>query len=403
MLPCTVPVEFLGFTPFVYCIVFLSFTSFARIRSCPLSKEEKKLLSFFALYFLVYLCLLPLGYKMDFENQIFDIKSTIQEFLFPFVIICLLKKKEDSFSIFKIFLVLSLILCLYDFYCVYSCDNPYYTYMRIRFGGDDVSGAFAEEQRGGLDGRFGSFVGHPLYYSVSALILCFINYIGYLRNQISLSWKILYWIVFVLLPISIFFSGSRSSLIALIIGLSFFLFRKNGFLKCFFILSCGYFLLLGSNTMKIWGKYEPFVNSVVYFWSDESSSDADIKGSSKEMRMDQMKATFSEIKGPALFFGNGAGWPWYYTKIHGTHPILFGFESIFFSGFIEFGFIGFFLIYVLLFISFFRFSFKINGNTGIMIQSFLVSYVAVSILTSPYFFIVFLGSVAFIFKSIRLK
>lgn len=368
-----------------------------------IDKKDKALSFIFIYYGLIYALMLPLGYEMTLSMEMQDIKMTIMELMIPLSMIVLIKKESQIDFIFKSFLAFSIIMCIYGLFCVLIKANPLYLMLSIECNFDDSFLNYMNEERGGLEGRYGGTIGHPLYYSVCVCVVFFINLFGYLRIGKTLLLKITYLILAILLIINIFYSGSRSSLLALIIGIVLLVSTNISFKKIAIFGILGYSMLIAASGFKMFGKYQPLIDSTVFFWDESTSEKADIEGSSVSMRIEQVMATFKEIEGPALFFGNGAGWPWWYTETKGQHPQLLGFESIIFSGLTEFGVIGFTLIYVLFFAMMFRVNKRLLKKTSNKAYKYtniyLISYIIICLLTSPYFFTLFLPGYVLSIKS----
>jgi hypothetical protein len=409
LLPYTVPIKLFGFSPSSVLSYILSFFSVCYVlRNRRIKGNTLSLLSIFYSYLFIYFVLLLLGSDMNLKDQTENIKQTILEFLFPFFIIVLIDSPWMVKKVYRVLLILSFVLSIYGLYCVFDQSNPLFFYWAMKYGDQAGVTDFMSEYRGGLEGRWGSLIGQPLFYSVFIIILFYVNLLGYyyFKKNLFFYQKCLYILVFPLLLVNLFFTGTRSSLIALCMGLLFFLFFKIKFRKilCSFVLLFTFFNF--SSSFHLFGKYEPYVNSVVFFWDDTASTDNEVHGSSLDMRRDQIQGTFDEIsKSPVSFlFGKGAGWPWFYmSSHHSVHPRLLGFESLFFSGLTEFGVFGFFVLYVVLFFRLFMYNIRQRHvrdyNVFLIFNAFIVSYVLVILLTGEYCFGFFLGCIAFSYNS----
>ena len=83
---------------------------------------------------------------------------------------------------------------------------------------------------------------------------------------------------------------------------------------------------------------DEYVKTTNFFWEENS----DIKGSSTEMRTNQIEAAFDRISDNAssLVFGLGQGWVFQYSQKNGCVPPFMGFESIFIIAILQYGILG---------------------------------------------------------------
>jgi len=85
--------------------------------------------------------------------------------------------------------------------------------------------------------------------------------------------------------------------------------------------------------------YMKNIKTSLFFWDDRLAEKNDVKGSSKDMRMEQFMYVHAMVQG-SPFCGLGLGYPSYYSSRKGQHPVMLGFESIYFSVLVQSGFIG---------------------------------------------------------------
>ena len=402
-------VKYLSLSPstiFSYLLFLVSFVYLYK-HLYKYEKDTISLLRIIIYYFIIYLCLLPLARTMTILLQINDLKITLLECQLPFSIALILNSRKKVIYIYDWILFITYIVCIYDLICIILQLNPYY----IMVGGTnamETAVASLSDARGGLEGRYGSTVGNALYYSVCVLILLYSNAYGFLVSHHRRIKKMLYYVAFLLLLLNLFFTGSRSTMIAVCIGGFYYMYKRISIIKCAFYSFCLYILFCFLLTLNVFGKYQPLIESTIYFWNDEISSDSGIKGSSLSMRLIQLVAAFSEIDGSAFFFGNGAGWPWWYTETKGVHPYLLGFESVLFSGLTEFGVLGFILIYIIFYMLLYHYVkkrrkiYKCSLEKIEIINSYLLSYAVVAFMTSPYYFTLFLGTLFLMLKSLAI-
>ena len=187
------------------------------------------------------------------------------------------------------------------------------------------------------------------------------------RNKLL---SILLFVVF----ITILLIGVRSAIVALGIGVVFYLLiekKINLILASLLGLSLIYFVALSIPGMS------DYMNSIV----DPESSN--VKGSSIEMRLEQFDGCMKEIESnPA--FGKGYAWTNYYKENKGGHPTMLSFESLFIVILSNSGFVGLF-IWIVMLIMYYK---LIKKNLDItkfrILLALMLLYISYSMITGEY-------------------
>lgn len=395
-----------GLTPSALLSSVLTIIAFFYLKERKKDVLSKKLIKVYSYYLFVYLLLIPLGSYMSLQLQMHDIRGTFLEWQFPFWMIVLLNTRKRLERCYWILVFVILVMCLYDLYCVHVGYNPYCEYMCTRFGAEnDFAEVFADENRGGLAGRFGSTFSHPVDYSVCLFVCLNILYFGknYLNER---RFSCFFYLIFPLLLVNLFFTGSRAAIVSLFFEIVYLCSCRFGLRRIIPIAVLSYSFLLFLGSFKSFGKYQPFVESVVCFWNDNVAAHSGVEGSSFSLRMDQLSESFHEISGSSIFFGLGGGWPEICIDKE-LNPSLMGFESILFSGFTEFGVLGFFLIYVVFWRNLLTFNHRFvrtyNNYLYKILNSFIIAYVILSIMTGAYMWNFFMGFSALAFRSVLIR
>jgi len=122
---------------------------------------------------------------------------------------------------------------------------------------------------------------------------------------------------------------------------------------------------------------EEYINSMT-----EYNKDATVKGSSIELRLEQLNGGLNEIRNNYIF-GKGYGWTDYYLTFR-VHPTMLAFESLILVILCNNGFIGFFIwgIMILNYIRNLRNKFFKNDKA--ILISLLVTYLVYSVVTGEY-------------------
>jgi hypothetical protein len=273
------------------------------------------------------------------------------------------KKEIERFI--KIVSIITIIITSYGIYCYITLTNPYIAAMILKYPGMDAL-VYLGETRGGLNGRIQGTLLHPLIWGGLCLLLLF-----FLQN---IKNKFLRIILAVTLFLNIFFSGSRSAIMALLVGI-IYLFIQNGMklkLKSVFTtLIISIVAIITIYNVPAFKKYTTFLEAVVFFWDDESAKNADFGGSTYDMRLNQVEGTFELLDGSFLT-GLGQGYTNYYTEKYGVHPVLFGFESIYFLALVNTGLIGLFIWHFLFYKLFRNVTFIQNTGPPKKVQSYFL-------------------------------
>ena len=367
-------------------------------------EENKKILYVIFIYLLVYIFLLPLGIDMTISEQIPAFKLFVLG-IFPYVFfLSLIKNSIQVERILKYIVIVSLFVFAYGIYSYLTNQNLYLMLVSIVYSGISGLERMLEESRGGLEGRLSGTIGNPIFYAGMLLILFF----QILALYINVSPKKRFWRYTILVSLlalfmNMFFTGSRGSLVALVLGFGVFCLKWWSKTRLAIALVSIVTLFLVGMKFPVFGKYQVYVDSIVYFW-DDSKSEGEIKGSSVAMRLDQLDGLSDLVGVKGSLFGLGSGWVQKYVSKNGIHPVLLGFESVFFSGVAQYGIIGFFLLYILLFIAMFHLSWyfykqsKISFNQFWLVGCYIFSYVIYAFMTGPFFWELFLGGYVILLK-----
>lgn len=175
----------------------------------------------------------------------------------------------------------------------------------------------------------------------------------------------------------IMFCGVRTVIAAVLGGFCAFLYL-NGSLKQGFI----YIIVLFVIGYIFW--QIPQIQD--YLLSFIGSKKSSMAGSNMDMRLVQLEGTIEEIETNPLF-GNGFRWTQYYNQEFGNHPKAVTFESLIFVVLANWGILGCFVWIVFLYILY-RANSKLHVSYSIPLNVVLAYYVAFSLITGEYCYIV---------------
>lgn len=240
------------------------------------------------------------------------------------------------------------IVVLYAFYNYFSQSNPYMAYVTLVTNAEvDMSNSFQESVRGALQGRVSSTFVHPLI--LGQCILLVTSYIIYKLNDSKLLIK---WLVISVLFIVCFLTGSRSSLIPIIVSIAIYLFSLDGSTRRKNMLFAAFLLAIA---LVITPKsYKETISNMVF--ENKESNSFQIGGSSLELRQRQLESAI-KILGSDIIIGRGNGYVTSYGQRYAVEML--GYESLVFRELFDNGVIGlvfFFCFYGILYIKLLRYA-----------------------------------------------
>lgn len=272
--------------------------------------------------------------------------------------------------------------------------NPYVDLLYIVYSGEEnIYSIFMDEERGGLVGRTSGTMTHPLGWGQMWNLVIGLYFL-YNKN-IN---KFLGFIIVVIGIINIIFCGSRAAIVALVILYIFYLFslsRKKVFKNLFIILSLltmGFFAFRKNENIE---KVSKYIQAAVFFWDQEASNEAEIRGSSVNMRIRQFEVSIE--KAASSIGGLGYNYQLYtLNNYRKADDELYGLESVIFKKFVEQGFIGMivFIYTTTLLLKYARRNEK--HKEKVLITGFFCSYIATISITGiqgetwPLFFVIIL-------------
>ncbi len=248
--------------------------------------------------------------------------------------------------------------------------NPYLMLMCYLNDIDYLGTYFMAENGGRLFGRISSVFGDPMTYAfflgISFIFVCSI------KSQLNKKIK---YVVLGLISVNCVICGVRSVIAGLGVTAVYYLYRQRNIKAAFavgFVILIGFILFLTV----------PELNE--YFGSMFDHSSQNVRGSSIEMRLEQLEGAFTEIRNNYII-GHGYGWHSYYLESHDYHPSLLYFESLLYMVLCDQGFLGiiFWVFFVLIYL-------KVNRTyvkDSTMLDCLVVFYLSYSCITGEYGYI----------------
>ena len=245
--------------------------------------------------------------------------------------------------------------------------NPYLMLMCYLNDIDYLGSYFMAENEGRLFGRISSVFSHPMTYAFF-LGISFI-FIYSLKGQINK--KVKYFILGLIVVNSVT-CGVRSVIAGLCVTTVYYLYRQRNIkaaISLCVVALLGYIFILAI----------PELND--YFGSALDQSSQNVRGSSIDMRLEQLEGAFKEAS-DNFMIGHGYSWHSYYMEKYDYHPSLLYFESLFYVVLCDQGIIGIIIWFfcVLLYM-------KVNKSyvkDPTMLDCLIVYYVSYSCITGEY-------------------
>lgn len=303
----------------------------------------------------------------------FQFKSFLKSYLFQelmFVIFGLYAFNGCNVKLYSYILLTIMILCgCYGLYTYSIGMNPYVDGLSLIYA-DDFSSAtlFMDEERGGLEGRVFGTLTHPLEWGqVWCMVLAFFMIV---RKKINPIFGI---VVFSIGLINIYFSGSRTALMSMIVFFVFYaitlnvrkIFIGGVALSLMFVL----FLLFGSNNKTIKNNII-YIESVLFFWDSSVTDQVKVNGSDTEMRQKQLELSIDMMMTNPI---GGLGYNYQmYKKERDIEDGLLGMESIVFKKLVEQGLLSLF-VFFFYYYAFYKYI-KRRSNSQILTTGYFMSY-----------------------------
>lgn len=310
-----------------------------------LDRKLKLLLVYYCFYSIVLIFI-------DDLSLIFQIKQFIKTFISQFLFGLLLWYAFSSINQIQKYILLLEKITFFLCICGIVEYVLKFNFISHLFGVTYLEGvlSFVTEDRGILSGRIAGTTVHPLNWG---------QWMGVLFMFFFIERKYIAGFKFVLLEflcfLNVFLTGSRSALLPIIIFLVFPLkqMKVRNKLKIIVSILCVFLFTTQLIPQEMYQKMKSFIGATVFFWDQEKSENADIHGSSIDLRLDQLIGVFFLTESNVLT-GQGYGYQYFIqSKDPYIEKVMFGFESIVLNKILEQGLIGL-VLYLIFFILFWR-------------------------------------------------
>ena len=343
---------------------------------------------------LLPLAFISIGGIMPMDAVLKNILQTFWTEVCPCIFMVLILKTIKDFNIIlKTILISYSIIGIWGLVTYGMKMNVLYAFFIAQYAGTyevhDETGDGSEVIRGALDSvTTGNLAGPLPWGQESMLIMLFFLYLKFKNN---ISKKLLVFVI-LLAGVNVFLSGKRSCLLPMLMAIGYYLWQK-GFmsLKNIFlsVLICISSFLVISSIPQL-DSLKKNIETTFFFWDDTLAEKNNVSGSNMDMRQRQFEYANMMVS-DHLFTGLGYGYPGYYSSLHGIHPIMLGFESIYFVVLVSSGILGMFIWFF-----FFRRLYLLTYQENIDLKfilayhgAFLLSCVLTAIQSSFWIYLIF--------------
>ena len=323
--------------------------------------------------FILFCLFIIIGGRIDYSLQLFYLfKSWLPIVMFTFATFAVFVNGNIIVEFNKILCLTTIVLCLYGLFEYVAQINPYITFIGRYYNDLDTQESALSESRGMITGRISCTTNHFLTWGQTLLLT--LGYLFLMRSKIK---KNLFLITVFLVIVNIIFTGSRSSVVPMLILLLGFIIRKTKYCIASLL-----FLFVLTN-IPFSQKVQDTVDSFVFFWSEKKSHQDEMGGSSMELRALQLETSLAVASRNSLWFGQGLGYmesPEYAI----VQRIMIGAECLIFPIIMQQGILGviaWLLLYISLFVLIEKEYKKTYGVYSLYIGVFFFGYFTSLIMT----------------------
>lgn len=372
---CLVPAQNLPVLPFSLLLLMMTLRVFYEVIYKKKGYEWKMIIPY-AVLMLLQLLIIPLSDgRMPISQKLFFWRVAVTTgMLVPFVAVFTLNDTKSGNVILRTMLSVMIIAGLYGvFLTQMSGINPYLflvQHLEGSFNMENQLDWLSAEDR--LFGRSCSTFFHPMRWGLF-LTLSVIFLVGIRKNCKKWVWLF----VLAILVVNVFVCGVRSVLVACMVFLTYYIIRRISLKMIAYIslIVLAFSFVLSTNE-----------NLSNYFLSvfDLTGTKTTVKGSSLDMRLDQLNGCFKIIS-DCEFFGRGYGWNKNYVSLHGGHPILLAFESLIYMVLCDTGMVGVIIwIITFLFLCYIPRKLLKKKDALVCVEGMVISYFVYVICTGDY-------------------
>lgn len=367
--------------------------------SVLLFERNKKTVNRKRLILLVFSLIVPIGI-IGFFGQIpysFQSKDLAQFFLTelsPFVCLAyIIRSKDDLQKILKVMLWSYLCIGIWGLITYVIKMNPLYTYFMLTFAGDyevsDFTGDGSESIRGALTASASGNTSGPLPWGQESMLIAL--FLLFFKKETLDVQKTLIIAVVLLASLNTFLTGKRSCLLPFILALGYYIWQRKWFTLRNLSLSIGCLLVIyiALNLIPGLEGINKNIASTIFFWDDSLAEKNGVTGSNVGMRQAQFEYA-NRMVSSNILCGLGFDYPAFYSSKYGTHPVMLGFESIYFNVLVSSGVLGI-LVWIMFFKRLISFTYRNKKSFGFILAfhgGFILSCILTAIQSSMWIYLI---------------
>ena len=343
---CVIPssTRFVNFSVFTCLLLILLLFTFFQYKECNL--QRKNLKDVFSPFFSLILPLAILGLfgTVNYYNQLKWLSQWMVTEFVPFMLFLVIVRNKDdlkkcvdslviAFTCIGVWGILTYIFRLNYYVMLFSMASGYEGSLFLGSGEDSIRGGFTSFSSGN------QAEGAIPWGQISLVMSCFGLFYKGLEKGVKRN-------LFILLSVlNAFLCTKRSIILPLLMVVSYVCVKKGMKINNVVI---GVFLLFFSivsyvSIPKFSNVVDSYIAPSVFFWNDNVAQKNEVKGSSKELRFQQIEYTHRLIDGHFLT-GKGLSFSKQYLEKNGPYTLVACFESLFLWSLVNSGYLGFFFI-----------------------------------------------------------
>lgn len=351
-----------------HIMVLMAFSYFIHYHKYLKNLNIKPIIPFLT-YFIVSLLIIPFQNETPWDYMMTWWRRDVLGTLFlPTILWNVMRIDNSAIVLFRNTLLFCIIIAIgYGlFQTTLGGFNPYILAFSQYMVLDVDIQAYYTEETGRVFGRISSVFYHPMSFAL--FIGLFLIYLFYIRKELG---NCISYIFLAATTVMALVCGVRSVLGGLFLTGIYYLIMKRSFKIVFYVILAG---LVGIVILSFLPSLSDYLSSI--------KQPGNIRGSSLEMRLEQLGGAIDEAEKNPLF-GLGYNWTDYYNSKNGDHPICITFESLVFVIICNSGLVGIFLWSYLILKSFVT-NARMKVRDVYIVNALMVFYIFYSVITGEY-------------------
>lgn len=304
---------------------------------------------------LIFLSIINLiGFTVEsFTNKLPVFIANLLDFYLIIYLLYFSLKRSDLNSLIRGYSIVFFVISVYGILTVIFNSNPYldfFTQIDKSLGRQNIIINAADKARFGIFGRLNAVFYHTISYGGHLALISPLLLLEFLNP--NSKFKTFYLTTFFLLFVNVLLTNTRTAILFFIVANLFILANVNTFKRIF---KWKYIIAIISFTFIILLMNPGYFNTLrasIFFWESSTSWSSDIRGSSIDLRYDQILTAYNVFTSSPLF-GHGAGVTRSMQEL-GSWGTIGGAESVWIVLMIDYGLLGIIIYSSVLWLFFLR-------------------------------------------------